>query len=107
MKSKIIFHDLKMEIPDDTKIITRFYGELMYIIYDAPYCYMHFTGTQKYKVDVTLQDMMDNLPEVFVRCNRSIVLNVCYYKEYDMNLSTIIMDDNRKGCMTNCIKRPF
>jgi len=44
MKSKIIFHDLKMEILVETGVIARYYGELMYIIYDAPYCWLYFTG---------------------------------------------------------------
>ena len=66
MKSKIAFHDLKMEIAEGTKVVSRFYGELMYIIYDAPYCRLYFNDTQKYQVKIALQFMSDNLPISFV-----------------------------------------
>ena len=85
MKPKIIFQDLKMEFIDRTKVVARYYGELMYIIYDAPFCWLHFTDDKKYRVGIALQYMIDNLPIAFIRCNRSVILNVCYYKEYDFN----------------------
>ena len=94
MNPKIVFYDLKMEITDETKIVARCYSELMYIIYDTPYCWLHFTDTKKYKVEISLQYMIDNLPIAFIRCNRSVILNVCYFKEYDFTSLMIVMRDD-------------
>ena len=101
MKSKIVFHDLKMEIRIETGVISRYYGELMYIIYDAPYCWLYFTGRNRYRIIVTMKSLMNNLPEAsFVRCKRSVILNVCYYKEYDHTKSMVIMEDDREFKLT-------
>ena len=101
MKSKIIFHDLKMEILVETGIIARYYGELMYVIYDAPYCWLHFTGKNRYRVVVTMKKLMDNLPNAsFFRCKRSTIFNVCYYKEYVMAKSMVVMEDGREFKLT-------
>ena len=39
--------------------------------------------------------MMDNLPEAFIKCNRSVILNLCYYKEYNMTSLMLVMDDDK------------
>ena len=95
VKSKIIFHDLKMEISVKNGVVARYYGELMYIMYDAPYCWLYFADNTKYKIEATMRYLIDNLPEAFIRCNRSVILNVCYYREYRITLSEVVMDDNR------------
>ena len=101
MKSKIVYHDLKMEIWIETGVISRYYGELMYVIYDAPYCWLYFTGKNRYRVVVTVRNLMQNLPAVsFLKCKRSVILNVCYYKEYDRAKSMVIMEDGRKFKLT-------
>ena len=96
MKSKIVFHDLKMEILDDATTVARYYGELMYVIYEAPWCWLHFVDKTQYRVEVTLQYMMDNLPPAFVQCNRSVLLNLCYYREVDYILLMVRMDDGKE-----------
>ena len=97
MKSKISFCDRKMVIPVETGVDVRYYGELMYIIFDKPYCWLHFTENTKYKVEVTLKDMMDNLPkEVFMKCKRSAILNLCYCKVFRKKPPVIVMDDGEK-----------
>ena len=101
MESKIVFHDLKMEILVETGIIARYYGELMYIIYDAPYCWLYFTGKNRYRVVIPLKKLMDNLPTAsFIKCKRSFVLNVCYYKEYVVTKSMVVMEDGREFNLT-------
>jgi len=101
MKSKIVFHDLKMEIRIETGVIARYYGELMYIVYDAPFCWLHFTGKNRYRVVVTMKSLMANLPDAsFFRCKRSVILNVCYYKEYNHTQSMVVMEDGREFKLT-------
>ena len=95
MKSEIIFHDLKMEIPVKSGIIARYYGELKYIVYNAPYCWFYFADDTKYKVETTIQYMVQNLPKAFVRCNRSAIINICYYREYRIPLSEVEMVDSK------------
>ena len=94
-KSKIVFHDLKMEISVRDRVIARYYGELMYIIYDAPYCWLYFADNTKYNVEITMRHLIDNLPEAFIRCNRSVIFNVCYYREYRIALFEVEMVDSR------------
>ena len=43
MTSKIVFHDQKMEIVVENGADARYYSEMMYVIYDAPYCNLHFS----------------------------------------------------------------
>jgi len=52
MKSKIVFYDQKMEIPTVSGFVVCNYDDLMYVIYDAPYCWLHFTENKKYKLDL-------------------------------------------------------
>ena len=95
MNSKIVFHDLKIEIADKTGFIVYYYGELMYIIYDAPYCWFYFADKTKYKIETTVQYLFDNLPEVFFRCNRSSIINISYYKKFLINMNKLVMDDGK------------
>ena len=94
MNSKIVFHEQKMEIPVKTGFVARHYHELMYIVYDAPYCWLHFTGKTRYKVEVTLQYLMERLPKTtFFQCNRSAILNLHCYREYRKKDEMVVMDD--------------
>ena len=97
MKSKVLFYDRKMVIPIEIGIVTHYYGELMYILFDKPYCVLHFTGNTKYRVEVTLQSMIDNLPESgFIKCKRSAIINICYYKSFRKMGAEIVMEDGAK-----------
>ena len=101
MKSKIIFYDRKMAIPVKTGIVTGYYGELMYIQFDKPYCLLNFTGKNRYMVEVSLQYIIDNLPEgMFLKCRRSAILNVCYCKELINTPPTAVMEDGVKIRLT-------
>jgi len=96
MKSKIVFHDLKMEIIVKTGFVARYYGELMYIVYENNNCVLYFADNNIYIVESSLIYMMENLPEgVFVRSNRKTVLNICHCKEYDKTKSEIQMDNGK------------
>jgi len=97
MKSKILFYDREMIIPVTSGIEIRYYGELMYIIYDEPYCSLHFTKNKKILVKVALQFWADNLPEApFQKCKRSAIINLCYLKGFTVNPPMIEMVDERK-----------
>jgi hypothetical protein len=97
MTSKIVFHDQKIEIAVENGADARFYGELMYVIYDAPYCKLYFSDNTDYKVETTLQSIMDKLPETtFFKCNRSVIINICYYKRYRIQPPVIVTDDGKE-----------
>ena len=94
MKSKILFHDRKMVIPIETGCVTHYYGELIYILFDKPYCVLYFTGNIKYRVETSLRYMMDNLPELgFMKCKRSVIINICYYKSFRKIVPEVVMED--------------
>ena len=95
MKSQIVFYDRKIEIPTETGFVVRNYDELIYIVYDAPYCWLYFAGSKKYKEEVTLRYMMEHLPEgTFFECNRSVILNIHHCKEYRKDKATVVMEND-------------
>jgi len=95
MKSIISFYDRKMVLPVRTGIITRYYGELICVTYDKPYCVLHFAHNTKYMVDVSLQYLMDNLPSsVFIFGNRSSIINICYCRELNRSELFAIMEND-------------
>ena len=97
MKAKILFYDRKMGIPDKGVITPHYYGDLMYIQVDKPYCDLYFTGNIKYHIEVTLKEMIENLPKAgFLLCKRSAVVNLCYIKCFNLknNPPKIVMNDD-------------
>ena len=103
MKSKIIFFDQKMAITTETGIVFRYYDDLMYILFDKPYCSLYFTGNVRYMAEVPLQYIMDNLPKTtFMICKRSAVLNICYCRELKKSTRMVEMED---GTEINLSKR--
>ena len=94
MKYRILFHERKMEIAISTGLVFRYYGELMYIIFDKPYCVLHFTGNTKYRVEATMQYVWDKLPDgMFLKCKRSAILNIFYCREFKKIPRLLIMED--------------
>ena len=94
MKIPIIFHDREMAIFAESEINARFYGNLMYIKFDKPYCWLHFTENEEFKVEIPLKVMTDNLPKAgFFKCKRSAVVNICYLLRLKVHSRTIEMND--------------
>ena len=103
MKSKILFHDQKIEIPYKNGFVASNYNELMYIIYEVIECELHFITPKKLNnrdiikcinVEISLEQMLNNLPnDIFFQCNRKTIINISCCKEYDWKQSTIVMDD--------------
>ena len=105
MMSKIVFYDQKMEITVKNGMVVYCYGELMYVIYDAPYCYLYFADKTKYFIQVSLQYLMDNLPETtFFRCNRSAIINVGYYKGFRTKPPVVVIDDKEFNLSRSNVK---
>ena len=83
MRTEILFFERKMAIPIKSGIVTRYYGELMYIKYDKPYCWLYFIKNNKFLVEFSIQELFDNLPEAsFLKCKRSAILNICYLRSF-------------------------
>ena len=94
LKQKIVFKDRKMIIFEKKGTVCRYYGDLMYVTFDKPYCRLHFAGNTKYCTEVNLQHIMDNLPKaVYIKCKRSAIVNVCYCKELKSNPPMVVMED--------------
>ena len=53
-----------------------------------------YSGTQEYGFYNTLDNLVQNLPDYFVRCHRSFVCNFKRVKQLKMNVNLIILDDN-------------
>ena len=97
MKQKILFYDRNMVIQVNQKLITHYYGELMYIKFEKPYCHLFFTGKNNYMVEIRLQTLIDNLPAAaFFKCKRSTIINLCYYKRFQKNPPIVVMADGKE-----------
>jgi len=97
MKSQILFYDRSMIIPTNRGHVTHFYGELMYIIFDKPYCVLHFAENVIYSVEIAIQHVMDNLPKApFIKCERSAIVNLCYHKAFIRNTREIVMVNSER-----------
>ena len=98
MKSKIVFHDLKMEIPIKNGEAVFYYGDLMYVVCDKPFCYLHFVNEETiYSVEISLKRLFENLPQkVFFQCNRQNIINICHYKRYTVKPPEIVMNNGNK-----------
>ena len=93
MKPPIVFRDRKIEIPVKTGFVTRNYDDLMYIVYNGVYCYIHCVD-KNYRVETSLKYLKDYLPrDVFFECNRSTIINIRSIKEYNRFDSVIKMKD--------------
>ena len=101
MKPKIVFYDRNLSIPDKSKCKIFYYGELMYIKFDKPYCIFYFTKKRIHWIKVSLKEIADKLPEaVFLKCQRSVIINLCYLKGFDKNPLMVEMVDGTKFELT-------
>ena len=97
MKEKIKFYDQNMGIPDETGEAVYYYDKLMYVLYDAPVCCLHFSDDSQRKEEIALHEIMRNLPQyVFFQCNKATIINFCHYKGYNKVTRTVTMNDGVK-----------
>ena len=94
MKPKINFYRRKIEILTDDGEVAYYYSDLMYVKYKDPYSWLHFSSGTKYMVEVSIRHLLNNMPQKpFFRCNRTIIINFCYYCEYKQSSASVIMED--------------
>ena len=75
----------------------RYYSDLMYVKYKAPYCWLYFWGGSTFRAEIPLTFLLENLPEKpFVKCNRAEFINLCYYGGYNKNTLEIMIEDGTK-----------
>ena len=97
MKSEIKFYRRKMIIPTSNGEVACYYSDLMYAKYEDPYCWLHFFGGAKYTVEVSVTCLLKSLPEKpFFRCNRTDIINLCYYAGYEDKSAMVILEDGTK-----------
>ena len=101
MNPKISFKDRKMVIFTATGPVSQFYGDLMYIIFDKPDCLLHFSDDIIYRVEVPMKYIMEHLPEApFIKCRRSTIVNLCYFKSINKFSLELTMNNNEKIKLT-------
>ena len=84
------------------------YDELTYVVYDAPFCWMHFGGQKKYQVESSLQRIREYLPSgVFFQCNRSTIINLYRCIRSNKAKTEIEMDDQTKHRLSRRRKKDF
>ena len=94
MKPKVEFYRSKIVMPTKNGEVAHYYNDLMYIKYKDSYCWLFFSGGEKYTVDISLAELLKKLPQKpFFRCNRTEVVNLCYYSEFIENPAVVILED--------------
>jgi DNA-binding LytR/AlgR family response regulator len=97
MKQQLFFHCKKLEISNkcgDIEIIK--FRDIAYIIYDKPYStffYLEKSEKKKILFPVSLTYIEKNLPEIFFRCNPTVIINFYYLKKISYSENQLSMED--------------
>lgn len=86
MKPEIIYYHLKMRIDTGETLSYYQYSEIVCFVYEKPYCAMYCQKNDEQKkilLHTTLAGIEEKLPEVFFRCNRKVIINMSYLREYN------------------------
>jgi DNA-binding LytR/AlgR family response regulator len=105
---KIIFHKFKVEIIEESKGYIYYYGDILYITYNKPYCKIFCLGRGKsHMLHYSLNILLKILPPVFFRCERSVIINLARMKKYDFTSMKITMEDDHILPLANRKKNDF
>jgi hypothetical protein len=91
---KIIFHEYKLEIIEKHTGYIYYYGDIIYIIYDKPFCKIHFVDNSTFHICYPFNRLLKILPRIFFQCKKSIIINLARMKQYNFKEMEIIMEDN-------------
>ena len=91
------FHQRKITISTDGKLIFLEESEILFVESDGNYCSIHITNGKKLVVTKKLKVINALLPEEhFFRIHNSFVINLNKIKEYLKSDGYVILDDNHK-----------
>ena len=111
MKPKLKFDCRKVAIITEKEEVTYYYADLMYATYIAPYWWLHFCDGSKHKAEISLEKLLENLPEKpFVKIHRTVLINLCYFSkciEDEKGACTVIMEDKSKHPLSYRNKKNF
>ena len=104
MKSKIKFYRRKIVIPVENGEEARYYSDLMYASFLKPHCLLHFSDGAEYQVKISVRTLLKHLPEKpFFQCNRTDIINLCYYEKHDSEKQRLILQGGYKfGLSVRC-----
>jgi DNA-binding LytR/AlgR family response regulator len=110
MTMEIIFHEYKIEIPiDSRKYKILYYADIVYIVYDNPYCSVYCVDNKHYMVSYSLSKFIKILPPIFYQCNKFVIINMSRISEYSLQGegNTIIMDNEHVFSLSRRKKKEF
>ncbi|MDR1666496.1 MAG: LytTR family transcriptional regulator [Bacteroidales bacterium] len=104
----IVFHELKMDISVRRGGRMYYYTDVLYVVYEKPYCVIYCKDEKKCLVYMPLGTMQSNLPGMFFRCNRSVIVNLCKIARYDYGKKPeITMENGQKFALAHRRKAEF
>jgi DNA-binding LytR/AlgR family response regulator len=92
MKHKLIFYKYLITIPTPNgwnKVYK--YDEILCIVSEKPYTKIHCIDQTGYLVNMSLTAFEKILPEIFFRCDHSIIINMSHVKEYSLLKQKAVM----------------
>jgi hypothetical protein len=96
MNYNITFYRWGIELDSKHETHFYFYSEIMYVIYDTPYCFIHCLNNgiqEKYTLKTSLKKFASNFPAVFFQNNQRNIINTYYLRSIFEN--KIVMSDGK------------
>lgn len=84
-----------------------YYADILYIIYDKPYCKIYCTGNTNHYISYSLRKILEVFPAVFFQCEKSTIVNLSKIKSYNYLNMQIVMEDDRILPLSNRRKKNF
>ena len=90
-RNGLIFNDNELIIQERSKGVCLRYCELVSIKADRPYVALLTAIGKRYDVSISLQKIMEYLPEFFFRCSQSDIVNLLYIKKYEPKGQSLLL----------------
>ena len=87
----LVFNDNELIIQERSKGVCLRYCELVSIKADRPYVALLTAIGKRYDVSISLQKIMEYLPEFFFRCSQSDIVNLLYVTEYESKGQSLLL----------------
>jgi hypothetical protein len=96
MNVNIVFYRWGVELSSKHETHFYFYSEIMYVIYDTPYCYVYCLNTgilEKYTLKVSLKKIASDFPAIFFQISQNSIINTYYIRSIVENIT--VMNDGK------------
>jgi DNA-binding LytR/AlgR family response regulator len=85
-KPKVIFHKLKMAVPEGRGLKIIPYADILWLQHCDHFTQLVCRDNKPARyIYESLNELGHNLPPVFYRCHRSVIVNLCYIQSFNLH----------------------